>query len=417
MLSLSNATRSATAELLQHAVHRNSIFTVDGLRERAFTRAFQNLVYPQIWEDPVVDLEALEITPACHVLAIASGGCNVLSYLVADPARITAVDLNSAHVALTRLKLAAAQHLESHAQFYALFGDADDPANIEVYDGILQPRLDHMTRGYWESRDSLGRRRIEMLSRGLYRFGLLGRFIAAVHLLGRAFGANPRLMLTARSVEEQREIYARTLAPLFRRRLVQWILNSPASLFGLGIPPAQYRALAGSSPGGMAQAVETRLARLACDFDLDANYFAWQAFGRGYAPKGQGALPPYLEPGNFAAIRSRAARVDVRLVSLTEHLARQRSGSIDRYVLLDAQDWMTDADLAQLWREITRTARRGARVIFRTAAADASLAERIPAELSSRWRYEAARSAELHSRDRSAIYGGFHLYVLREQAA
>ena len=131
----------------------------------------------------------------------------------------------------------------------------------------------------------------------------------------------------------------------------------------------------------------------------------------------QGALPPYLEPGNFAAIRSRAARVDVRLVSLTEHLARQRSGSIDRYVLLDAQDWMTDADLAQLWREITRTARRGARVIFRTAAADASLAERIPAELSSRWRYEAARSAELHSRDRSAIYGGFHLYVLREQAA
>ncbi len=124
MLSLSNATRGATAELLHQAVHRNSIFTADGLRERAFTRAFQNLVYPQIWEDPVVDLEALAITPACHVLAIASGGCNVLSYLVADPARITAVDLNSAHVALTRLKLASARHLESHAQFYALFGDA-----------------------------------------------------------------------------------------------------------------------------------------------------------------------------------------------------------------------------------------------------------------------------------------------------
>src|SRR5438876_1116847 len=50
MLSLSNATRGATAELLQQAVHHNSVFTVDGLRERAFTRAFQNLVYPQIWE-------------------------------------------------------------------------------------------------------------------------------------------------------------------------------------------------------------------------------------------------------------------------------------------------------------------------------------------------------------------------------
>jgi S-adenosylmethionine-diacylglycerol 3-amino-3-carboxypropyl transferase len=417
MLSLSNASRSATAGLLQQAVHRNGVFTVDGLRERAFTRVFQDLVYPQIWEDPVVDLEALEITPACHVLAIASGGCNVLSYLVADPARITSVDLNGAHVALTRLKLAAARHLASHAQFYTLFGDADEPANVEIYDGILRPRLDHMTRSYWDGRDRLGRRRIEMLSCGLYRFGLLGRFITAVHLLARALGADPRLMLTARSAQEQREIYASTLAPLFRRRLVRWILNSPASLFGLGIPPTQYRALAGGNRGGMAEAIETRLARLACDFDLKSNYFAWQAFGRSYAPKGQGPLPPYLQPANFSAIKVRAARVDVRLVSLTEHLAGQRGGSIDRYVLLDAQDWMTDEDLSRLWCEITRTARRGARVIFRTAAAGSCLDGRIPQSLLGRWRYEAVRSAELHRRDRSAIYGGFHLYVLRERAA
>ena len=112
MLSLSNAHRSATAELLQQAVHRNSAFTIDGLRERVFTRAFEDLVYPQIWEDPAVDLEALELHPACHVVAIASAGCNVLSYLVGDPARITAVDLNSAHIALTKLKLAAARRLE-----------------------------------------------------------------------------------------------------------------------------------------------------------------------------------------------------------------------------------------------------------------------------------------------------------------
>jgi S-adenosylmethionine-diacylglycerol 3-amino-3-carboxypropyl transferase len=79
MLSLSNAHRSPTAELLQHAVHRNRAFTIGGLRERVFTRAFQDLVYPQIWEDPAVDLEALELDPTCHVVAIASAGCNVLS--------------------------------------------------------------------------------------------------------------------------------------------------------------------------------------------------------------------------------------------------------------------------------------------------------------------------------------------------
>src|SRR5262245_53020784 len=130
MTSLSDAHRFATAELLQQAVHRSGAFTLAGMRERAFTRAFQNLVYPQIWEDPAVDLAALELNPACHVVAIASGGCNVMSYLIGDPARITAVDLNSAHVALTRLKVVAAQRLEDYRQFHRLFADAGDPMNV-----------------------------------------------------------------------------------------------------------------------------------------------------------------------------------------------------------------------------------------------------------------------------------------------
>ena len=414
MSSLAGASRSATAELLQQAVHRSSVLTIAGLRERAFTRAFENLVYPQIWEDPVVDLEALDMKPGCRIVAIASGGCNILNYLLADPASITAVDLNTAHVALTRLKLAAASHLHTHDRFHRLFANASDAKNVEIYDRVLRHRLDPVTRDFWDGRSRFGRRRIEMLSRGLYRYGLLGRFITAVHLLGRMLGADPRVMLSARNQKEQQEIYRRILAPLFRRRLVRWLLNSPASLFGLGIPPAQYRALANGNGGGIADVVEQRLARLACDFDLRDNYFAWQAFGRQYDPREQGALPPYLLPRNFEIIKARAGRVDVRLTSLTRYLTRQPNRSIDRFVLLDAQDWMTDEDVAELWREIARTARPHARVIFRTAGEESVLPGRIPQDLLDQWCYEHERSAELHRRDRSAIYGGFHLYKLGE---
>jgi S-adenosylmethionine-diacylglycerol 3-amino-3-carboxypropyl transferase len=340
-----------------------------------------------------------------------------MSYLLADPARITAVDLNSAHIALLRLKLTAVRHAGGYEAFYRLFGDASDARNIEVYDTVLRPHLDWMARAYWEGHDRLGRRRIDMLARGFYRYGLLGRFIGTLHVLARMLGADPREMLTARSRDEQREIFARTLAPLLRRRLVRRLLGSPASLFGLGIPPAQYRALAGDRAGGIADIVEARLTRLACDFDLSDNYFAWQAFGRGYAPNGRGTLPPYLQPESFAAVSARAERVDIRLVTLTQHLARQPARSVDRFVLLDAQDWMTDDDLIGLWCEITRTARAGARVIFRTASRDSLLPGRIPDALLDRWHYAAERSAELHRRDRSAIYGGFHLYLLREQGA
>src|SRR5215475_1066891 len=90
---------------LKKAVRRNRALSREGLLERLFERLFQGLVYTQIWEDPEIDLEALRLEPSSHVVAIASGGCNVLSYLTADPARITAVDLSRAHVALNRLKL------------------------------------------------------------------------------------------------------------------------------------------------------------------------------------------------------------------------------------------------------------------------------------------------------------------------
>lgn len=126
--------RGRARALLGGAVHRNAASSLDGLLERLFTLAFSGLVYPQIWEDPAVDMEAMEIEPHHHVVAIASGGCNVLSYLVADPAAITAVDLNHAHVALNKLKVAGLRHLPNWDNFYRFFGEADDRVNMMAYD-------------------------------------------------------------------------------------------------------------------------------------------------------------------------------------------------------------------------------------------------------------------------------------------
>ncbi len=375
-----------------------------GLLERLFAKAFEGLVYPQIWEDPLVDMAALGIGPQTRLATIASGGCNVMSYLVAGPAEVLAVDLNPHHIALLRLKLAAAEALPGPDSFFRFFGRADELGNLPAYDRWLAPALDPVTRGYWEGRVH-GRRRIEGFARGFHRRGLLGRTIGAAHLLARLHGRNPAKMLAADSVEEQKRVFETVLAPLFDSPLVRLLFTLPVAYFGLGIPPAQFQAM--QDDGDIVALVRERLRRLACDFPLADNYFAWQAFARRY--QADGPLPPYLQGRHFASIRANARRVAPRLASMTEALAERPAGSLDAFVLLDAQDWMTDAQLAALWAQIDRTAAPGARVIFRTAAGSLPLEAAI-GDLLAGWRYEAGRSRELHAKDRSAIYGGFHLY-------
>jgi S-adenosylmethionine-diacylglycerol 3-amino-3-carboxypropyl transferase len=404
--------RTGSSRLLKGAVHRSKPVSQEGLLERIFTLAFRGLVYPQIWEDPVIDMEAMALGPDHHVVAIASGGCNILSYLTASPARITAVDVNRAHVALTKLKIAGARRLPGWPEFYRFFGGADEKENLAAYRQYLAPHLDSATRLYWERRGWQGRKRISHFERNIYKRGLLGRFIGISHAVARAYGVDPKAVLAARSPREQRVFFEQSIAPLFEKKFIRWMTNRKSSLFGLGIPPAQYDALASGAPS-MADILKERLERLTCDFPLCDNYFAWQAFARSYAPNGSGPLPPYLCECNFLKIRENAGRVGVVHASLTDTLGRMGAGSVDRYVLLDAQDWMTDAQLHALWKEITRTALPKARVIFRTAGHETILPGRIPDDLLSRWRYEEMASRDLGARDRSSVYGGFHLYVLR----
>ncbi|MES2096586.1 MAG: DUF3419 family protein [Pseudomonadota bacterium] len=399
---------------VRNAVHRHDHLTKQGLLERAFTFAFRGLVYAQIWEDPAVDMEALAITPDCHVVTIASGGCNALSYLTANPRAITAVDLNTAHIALGKLKIAAAQHLPDHASFHRFFGDAQSKANIAAYKMHIRPYLDDVSRRYWEGRDLTGRRRIGGFAHGVYKRGLLGGFIGAAHLLARLHGVDPKAILKAETIEQQREIFDAKLAPIFDKAFVRWLTDQPASLFGLGIPPAQYDALAGDAK--MATVLRARLEKLACDFDLKDNYFAWQAFGRGYGEGPQAPLPPYLQADNYAAVVDRVDRMEVLHTNYTDYLRTRPDASLDRYILLDAQDWMTDEQLTDLWTEVTRTARPRSRVLFRTAGVETILPGRVPDPVLGRWRYAAAESLDYTRRDRSSIYGGVHLYLLGDSA-
>jgi S-adenosylmethionine-diacylglycerol 3-amino-3-carboxypropyl transferase len=405
-------------ELLKKAVHGhgNKIISKRGFLETLFSLTFRGFVYPQIWEDPEVDLPALKIDKdQSRIMTIASGGCNVMNYLTEDPASVRAIDLNPAHVALTRLKLCAAKHLPDYESFFSFFGHADKKQNIDNYNKYIAPNLDPFSKKYWEGYSLIHGRRINYFRKNIYQFGILGRFIGAVHLLAKIYGEDPRDILKAKTLKEQGEVYDRTLGPIFKKKIVKMICNMPPALYGLGIPPSQFDELneaAKSKGNDMAGLLNDRLRRLACDFPVETNYFAWQAFGRGYDKLNRKAIPRYLTKDNYEKLKANADRVEVHNTLITEFLQSQPQESLDCFVFLDAQDWMTEQQLRELWSEVLRTAAPGARVIFRTAGVDSPLTNALTPDVLKRFHYDPAASAAAVKRDRSSIYGGFHVYTL-----
>ncbi|MDE1158267.1 MAG: DUF3419 family protein [Neorhizobium sp.] len=397
---------------LKDALLQHRMLSRQGISERLFGLLFSGLVYPQIWEDPEIDMRAMELSEGHSIVTIGSGGCNMLAYLSRSPKSIDVVDLNPHHIALNRLKLSAFRNLSGHADVVRYFGMTETRGNSRLFDEQIAPNLDEATRAYWQKRTLSGRRRVEVFDRNIYRTGLLGRFIGAGHLIARLHGIDLTEMAKTKSLREQRQFFDDRIAPLFDKPLIRWITARKSSLFGLGIPPQQYDELAGMADGGsIAPVLRQRLEKLACHFPLRDNYFAWQAFMRRYPAAHEGSLPTYLQAENYKTIRANVDRVAVHHESYTELLKRKAAGTVDRYILLDAQDWMTDEQLNDLWTEITRSAAPGARVIFRTAAEKSVLDGRLSQALADQWDYLADRSIDLNLQDRSAIYGGFHIYA------
>ncbi|HUB84073.1 MAG TPA: DUF3419 family protein [Rhizomicrobium sp.] len=400
--------------LLERAAHTRPAATKRGALERLFTLMFKGFVYNQIWEDPAVDLAALALESHHRLITIASGGCNVLNYLAADPAQIIAIDLNPNHVALTRLKLAALKELPSYDAFFRFFGAANDKANRDAFDDVIAATLDEETFRHWQKHIPLHGRRINMFARNLYRYGLLGRFIGILHVIAKLNGKRLEEIVEAKTPAEQRAAFDRIVTPMLDNKAIRMLSRSPVSLYALGIPPAQYDELVASSEGDAISILRRRIEKLACDFPVGENYFAWQAFARGYDTEAREAVPPYLRRDVYDTIRTRTDRVEVHHASMIDFLKTRPGGSLHRFVLLDAQDWMTPEINTQLWEQIDRVAdSRDARVIFRTAGLDSPLPRKLPPALLAPWTYREEESLALHARDRSSIYGGFHLYARR----
>lgn len=396
--------------LIDRAVFNSSTAGLKGVADRLFAHWFSRLVYAHIWEDPQADLQALQLKAGARILTISSGGCNALAYLTTDPAAVHAVDLNATHLAMLNLKQQAIKHLADYQAVLAFLGHANHPDNRKRFLRHIRPHLDANAQQYWLSRSFNGRPRYHYFCRQAYRHGLMGRFIGFAHWYVKLLGGDLGKLMQAKNLQEQKSLFDLHISPVFDNPLFRLIAAQPVTLYSLGIPPAQFEQLKQDSGGDIHSLFKERIRHLACDFPLNENCFAQQAFGRRYDTEQQAALPMYLQQQQYPALRRNIDRLHAHHCTLTEFLRQQADGSMDAYVLLDAQDWMDQAQLTELWSEINRTASPAARVVFRTGGSQSPLEKQLPPALLRHWQTSSETNQALYAMDRSAIYGGMHLY-------
>jgi S-adenosylmethionine-diacylglycerol 3-amino-3-carboxypropyl transferase len=362
-----------------------------------------NLVYNQCWEDPARDQEALELGPDDRVLAITSAGCNVLDYALRG-ARVLAVDANPRQNHLLELKLAGIRTL-TFDDFFALFGDGATPRAREIY-AALRDRLSLDAQAFWD-------RAIRLFDSsaapgGTFYYGGTAGFFALMfrHYVDHVARVRALLdsMLAATALEEQVALYVSALRPrLLTGRLLR-LVGSGGVLSLLGVPAPQ-RELVAARPGGVVAYLRSCLDHVMQVALLRENYF-WGVYIRGrYTHE---SCPEYLKREAFAKLQAGLVdHVEVRTGTVTESLGRD-AGPFTAFVLLDHMDWMAQrpALLADEWQRIFAAAAPGARIIFRSGAADPSF---LPGDVRERLRFDRERAQALHLRDRVGTYGSFHI--------
>jgi S-adenosylmethionine-diacylglycerol 3-amino-3-carboxypropyl transferase len=401
-----NIAKPYTKKLRPKTTYGNELKST--LKDRLIALMFRRLVYTQIWEDPVVDMQALKLNCNDHVIAVASSGCNALSYLINNPAKVIAVDINKAHVSLIRLKIAALKTLPNYEEYFEFFGVAKASSNIRIYNNLIAPILDADSRQYWEE-GPIGFRRISMFAKGFYKYGLLGQIIRIIHWSAKLHKVKLSEFLHMKTLSDQEKWFDEKVAKIFDSRLVSKLISSPFALYKLGITPSHHHRFL-KSPEEMAAIIKMRARKLATVTLPKDNYFAWQVFGGRYDHTGNSALPPYLMRQHYCTMKANAHKISVEQNNIRDTLSCMDHNSLDAFVLLDTQDWMSDEDITVLWSEITRVAKPRARVIFRSANVESPVEKCLSGSLKNKWIRDDALSNALNEKDRSCLYQGFHLY-------
>lgn len=314
------------------------------------------LFFAQVREDPLREIESLEAGPTDTVVIVSSGGCTALSVLAAGAGKVVAVDLNRAQNSLVELKAVTVERLPTVDALAFLGGlPCDAAARIATY-AQLREHLTPTARRYWDARP-------RVVERGVLAGGITERFLRAVVRVVRTAIHPPsriRRLLNCRTLEEQRAFYFREWDNRRWRLLFTVLLNR--AVFRRTYDPAFFAHVENPSfSKHFHRVAEHGLTNV----PVAGNYFLHHVLTGSYPHDVPGGVPPYLREDAQATLRNVRERLELVDGSYLDYLKTCAEGSIDGFALSNICEWLNEAQIDELMREIVRTAVPGARMVFR----------------------------------------------------
>jgi S-adenosylmethionine:diacylglycerol 3-amino-3-carboxypropyl transferase len=346
-------------------------------------------------EDHEVLEEALALTGGESVVCIASSGDTPLNLLRCAPERIDAVDMNVDQLALAMLKAQGLEQLELD-EFRVLLGVVRDPKGaLEAYNRI-RASLPRDARRFWDDHRAMIRGGV-LWRGGLMRFFHLARLPFTWLLPKTAWDELARV-----STPEQGSAFYQGYVATYRFRLFLALIANCVT-YAAFYPSRGWSTL----PPGMSPTDFSLLKireALAEGRIADNPYLFPFIFGR-YASVE--CVPPYLSSASYERIRARGDRVRFVHSDLMTYLRGARTASVDAFALSNVVDWMDDPTIAELFAQLARVGKHGARIVMFSRGI--SLAS---ASLPNGLKYQRELAEKLLRKDRTRYHRSVNVFFL-----
>ncbi|CAF0963342.1 unnamed protein product [Didymodactylos carnosus] len=327
----------------------------------------QKIVFNCVWEDPLLDIEALEISEKDNIMAITSAGCNILTYVLQKPNHIYAIDINPCQNAILQLKIACIKELD-FPTFWEIWGHG----KLRGFSTNIYPRLRrHLSqeaKNFWDSHKHYFDGK--SFRNSFYWRGCSGMFAYTIGVYMWLIGVSKHVerMFNAQTIEEQKTIYEKYVQRRLWNPIINKFLSSPFILSHLtGVPSVQQNLM--KQPIG--DFIRNSINTVFTELPLKTNYF-YRVYVYGEYTKQ--CCPEFLKEENFNKLKDGLIdRISIHTTTITNFLKEHQKKDISRFVLLDHMDWMaqTPNTLAEEWQQIFNNSTENCRYIWRSVSLNA----------------------------------------------